>query len=205
MHRGGSVPLFAVALDVRHDAPVTSRLLDRDIRAALTRRLDMRNATVRHEMPLCLGTARIDVAVVGCRFEGFEIKSDGDSLSRLSAQAATYAQVLDRVTLVATARHLARAEAAVPDWWALWLVEESKSAPRLQCVRRGRANRQLDPLAIAQLLWRDEVLTTLRRFGHAAGSGRATRWALWSQLAAHLPLPALRAEVRATIRARPGW
>ncbi len=171
----------------------------------LTRRLGLRNAMVRHEMPLCLGAARIDVAVVGRHFEGFEIKSDGDSLSRLSAQAATYAQVLDQVTLVVTARHLARAEAAAPDWWGLWLVEEFRSAPRLQCVRRGRTNRQLDPLAVAQLLWRDEVLTTLRRLGHAAGSKRATRWVLWSRLAALLPLPTLRAEVRAAIRARPGW
>lgn len=171
----------------------------------LARRLEGRDATVRHEMPLCLGVARIDMAVVGSRFEGFEIKSDGDSLSRLRTQAATYAQVLDQVTLVATARHLPRAETTVPDWWALWLVAGSSSAPRLRCVRRGRSNRQLDPLAVAQLLWRDETLAVLRRLGHALPSGRATRWTLWSRLVDLLPLPVLRAEVRTAIRARPGW
>lgn len=55
---------------------MTSRLLDREIRAVLARRLEGRDATVRHEMPLCLGVARIDMAVVGSRFEGFEIKSE---------------------------------------------------------------------------------------------------------------------------------
>ena len=71
------------------------------------------------ELGLCRGEVRVDVAVVNSALHGYEIKSDRDSLRRLSNQVVLYGRVLDRATLVVGERHADDASALVPEWWAL--------------------------------------------------------------------------------------
>jgi len=72
-------------------------------------------------------------------------------------------------------------------------------------VRSAPGNPDVQPLAVAQLLWRDEARAVLTRRGSASSLRSVTRWRLWEALAEQLPLDVLRREVPAAIRARPGW
>ena len=95
---------------------------DSDIRMALHGLLQARygddpNTLIRHEVGLCAGKRRIDVALVNGELAGYEIKSDEDTLIRLAGQAEVYSRVLDRVTLVTTEHHLDHALDVIPYWW----------------------------------------------------------------------------------------
>jgi hypothetical protein len=94
----------------------------------------------------------------------------------------------------------------VPEWWGVWQASAGASgAARLEVLRPTVCNPQPVPLAIAQLLWRDEAMAVLRERGDVAGLRTATRWRLWEALAVQLPLDQLRREVRNKIKARRGW
>ena len=95
---------------------------DCDIRLALEARLvqqhgDEPDTIIRHEVGICAGKRRIDMAVVNGELTGYEIKSDMDTLARLVGQANAYGSVLDRVVLVTTERHVDSALPLLPDWW----------------------------------------------------------------------------------------
>src|SRR5260370_10631670 len=71
------------------------------------------------ELGIQQGLARIDLAVVNGELNGFELKSDRDTLARLPEQAESYGRVFDRVTLVVEERHVRGAVDLVPDWWGV--------------------------------------------------------------------------------------
>src|SRR5437870_5424523 len=97
------------------DADVRRALLD-DLRAKYDGDPDTR---IIPELGLCQGDVRIDVAVVNGSLNGYEIKSDADTLDRLPAQQEAYSKILDTVMAVAGGRHLEAVAAMVPDWWEL--------------------------------------------------------------------------------------
>src|SRR5689334_18909683 len=84
------------------------RLRDKDIRSALVshlRRTDP-EVVIFHELPLSRGERRADVVAINGVLAGYEIKSDGDSLDKLKAQASEYESVFEYVTVVLARRHL---------------------------------------------------------------------------------------------------
>jgi hypothetical protein len=186
-------------------------LLDADIRAALHRRLEGRyggdpGVRVVDEMNVVGGRCRVDVAVINGRLEGFEIKSERDSLRRLARQAEAYGRVFDRMTIVCAERHLERTIVTVPSWWGV-AVARVGCEGRLHLVaeRTARTNRAVEPKAVACLLWRDEALGALEELGVANGLRSKPRRVLWEALAEELPSTKLRALVREMLRARRGW
>jgi len=183
---------------------------DPDIRAELHRRLRLRhgsdpNARIVDEMSVLTGECRIDVALINGRLEGFEIKSDGDSLARLPRQAMAYGRVFDRLTMVCAERHVDSAVSLLPEWWGIEVAEQRGSRTRIIRKRAARANPALEPQAIAQLLWRAEALSALEKLDAAQGLRSKPRRTLWSALAEAAPRHQLRAMVRETLRARRGW
>lgn len=184
---------------------------DLDIRRALRRRLahqhrDDRDARVVEEFEVCLAAARIDLAVINGRIEGYEIKSDRDSLSRLGKQAEVYGRVFDRVIAVVGSRHLDQIILRTPAWWGVIEARTLKSGEvGLRTVRRSRTNPVLDARAVASLLRRHEQLQVLARHGLAVGRSSKPSPLLASALATELSLRDLRAEVRRSLCLRPGW
>src|SRR6266478_524890 len=80
-------------------------LNDDSIRSALRSRLQNQHAgqsdtAFLEELGLCGGRVRVDIAVVNGLLCGYEIKSDRDTLRRLSTQIDVYGKVLDRAILV---------------------------------------------------------------------------------------------------------
>lgn len=179
---------------------------DGDIRAALTNDLRRQFAgdKIVSEMCLCLGATRVDVAVINGSLHGYEIKSDRDTLNRLPAQVELYNKVLDYSTIVCGPRYASKISDLVPDWWGVVEVHAAEDdAVVLRSRRKPRKNGICDPLAIAQLLWRDEAAALLIGRGETV-KRRETRWNLWDRLATW-PLRDLQLCVRSQLKVRPLW
>lgn len=59
-----------------------------------------------NELGICQGSARVDMAVVNGSLNGYEIKSDMDTLQRLPIQKEYYSQVFDNMVIVIGEKHL---------------------------------------------------------------------------------------------------
>ncbi|MDP2316301.1 MAG: sce7726 family protein [Pseudomonadota bacterium] len=190
---------------------MTQLLADADIRPALRARLAREHArrsdtdtVVVDELGLCMGTVRADLAVVNGVLHGYEIKSDRDSLVRLPRQIEVYGRVFDRVTLVVGERHLASAQALIPDWWAVLRIDGPASRPRLREARRGRRNPARDARALVELLWSDEAMALLEARGLARGVRGKPRAVVWDRVCAHLTLDEIAGAVRERLKATAG-
>lgn len=180
---------------------------DPEIRAALLnelrRRGVLRGLTVAvQELGLRRSDAVLDVAVVNGSLNGFEIKSDADTLRRLASQAEIYGQVLDRVTLVVGRQHLAAARSLIPKWWGLMAVEVGGADPSLKTVRAGRGNPQRQVRALVELLWLDEARELLGRRDALRGYRTKPRDAVWDRLCEVYSLDEIATEVRRRLKAR---
>ena len=184
---------------------------DREIRDAYHRRRLSRqhkdpDTRVVDELGLRHGVCRADIAVVNGHLVGIEIKSDVDSLDRLSTQVASYSSVFDRAILVSTDKHLPRATDHVPEWWDIVCANQGpRGGIEFTTVRRGHANPCVDSYAVAQLLWRDEAVGILADLGVEDRELRGTRAVLYDHLVSRLPQRELRRCVRETIKRRAGW
>lgn len=185
---------------------------DADVRRILREQLDRSykddsNTMIIEELGLCRGTVRVDIAVVNGTFKGYEIKSARDTLTRLSAQAATYNRIFDTVTVVVAERHLRSAEAMIPGWWGVQVVtaQESPSSLRIEHARVESNNPGVDPCSLVQLLWRDEVLSLLDQRNEARSLKSKPRRVLWDALARTVPLSELKDMVRDCLKSRPQW
>lgn len=183
---------------------------DPEIRTELHRRLQLRhgndpNVRIVDEMSVLTGECRIDVALINGRLEGFEIKSESDSLTRLPRQAVAYGQVFDRLTVICAERHLEQALILLPQWWGVEAAERRGAGTRIVRKRAARANPAVEPQAVAQLLWRSEALAALEARDAARGLRSKPRRTLWSALAETMPRRELGALVRDTLRARRDW
>jgi len=179
---------------------------DLEIREALRSALcgQHGNALIVDELGLCQGRARVDLAVVGGTLHGYEIKGDLDTLKRLSNQVAVYSAVFHHVTVVASGCHIPALQAMVPSWWGIQRAEEARGVVFVE-VRPSIDNPEVDPFAVAQLLWRDEVLAALRAKGLAKGVGGKRLKTLWGVLADNLTAEELCCLVRQALAARPQW
>jgi hypothetical protein len=187
---------------------VTQELRDLDIRRELLSRLreehaaDLKNTLIIDELGICQGERRVDVAVINGSLAGFEIKSERDTLGRLGRQRDAYELVFDEVTLVVSACHLKAARNVVPKWWGLLVATGRRGDVTLRLQRRPRRNKHTSDYAVAQLLWRDEVLALLEKHSLAAGLRSKPRNRLWQALVDAMDPLELRTEVRDQLRAR---
>jgi hypothetical protein len=94
----------------------------------------------------------------------------------------------------------------LPSWWG---IKIASAGPRggisLRQEARGRMNPAVDPVAVAELLWRPEVADILRGLGYPEKDLRKPRAALYRELAAVMPLDELRDAVRALLKHREKW
>jgi hypothetical protein len=184
----------------------SSAMRDIDIRRKLRvdRRLHFGEADTRivEELGLCQGIARVDIAVVNGSIHGYEIKSERDTLERLPAQIDIYSRALDLVTVVTAPTHVEKVRKMVPQWWGIWTAVQGKEGLRLRSSRKALQNPDVIPFALAQLLWREEALEVLDKYGLANGMRSKPRQELWHRLASGLPLEDLGNIVRDRLRRR---
>lgn len=174
-------------------------------RVTLKRFHEDANTLVLDELGVCENSARVDVSVLNGSLIGFEIKSESDSLKRLSRQAFFYNQVFHRMSLVVDFQHLEEAKDIVPDWWGLIGVRNSPEGILLEQCQEGCQNPDQDPHAVAQLLWRWELLEELEHRGIDKGVRSKRRRAMCARLAKHLQLKEVCSLVLRRLKARSGW
>ena len=162
-------------------------------------------ARVVDEFQILRGLGRIDVALIDDALHGYEIKSASDRLDRLPTQQANYGKVFERMTLVADERHVKEAVAMVPKHWGLIVVGLKEGKPYADTLWPAMRNQDLDKLALAQLLWRDEVLELMEYFDIASGFKKSNRKTLWRHVSSCLTLEQIKAYVCFKLRSRKDW
>ncbi|HTW89907.1 MAG TPA: sce7726 family protein [Candidatus Binataceae bacterium] len=183
---------------------------DRDVRSAVRQMLRTRYASdpdtkIVEEMGIWSGSVRIDLAVINGELNGYELKSDRDTLERLPLQAELYSRVFDRLTLVVGKRHVAKASKQVPKWWGLWIAEQNGIRVTLRPERESKRNPNPDSYLIAQLLWKEEAIAVLDEFNLAIGWRNRRVKEIHQRLASELSFDRLTERVRATLKGRDGW
>ncbi len=163
------------------------------------------DTVVVNELVVLRGEVRVDVAVINEALHGYEIKSASDKLDRLPRQQLAYGKIFDRMTLVADERHVEEAVKMVPPCWGLIAVGVRDGMAYADEIWPAIRNHQLDNLALAQLLWREEALELLDYFGLTHGVKSKSRKYLWRRLANKLSQQELRAFVCYKLRTRQGW
>jgi hypothetical protein len=143
---------------------------------------------------------RADLAVLGRTMDGFEIKTERDTLLRLPRQVAAYGRLFDRCTVVVADRHCEKVDAIVPDWWGITSVYVN-GCVTFKTIRKPKTNNALDPETLVRLLWRDEAMTALVSLGVVADP-EAHRASLWRELIHTASLTQLRRVVRAALATR---
>lgn len=183
---------------------------DIDIRIELKRKFAIQyppssDTLIIEEMGLCQGISRVDIAVINGEINGYEIKSESDTLERLPGQVEIYSQVLDNVTLVAGKNHLNKIYDIIPKWWSVLIAEYQQDKVKIYKEREGYSNPSVNPFSLAQLLWREEALEILNRFDIAKGLQSKPRRILWEKLAQYFSVPELKSLVRDKIKSRTSW
>lgn len=183
---------------------------DADVRGALREQLAHTHAsdpgtTIVEEMGVWSGSARIDLAVINGELCGYEIKSDRDTLERLPFQSIIYSYVFDRVVLVVGRKHAEKAVKIVPEWWGVTIATSRQNQISLEFDRGPDLNPAPDPEIIAQMLWKEEALSVLDRWGLARGWRSRRVKEIHHRLAHELPFDDLRCEVRSRLKERSGW
>ena len=180
---------------------------DSEIRSVLRSRLSKKYANTSRtvfveELGLCRGQVRVDLSIVNGLLHGYEIKSDRDSLRRLSGQVELYGKVFDRATLVVGERHLDEALDYVPHWWGILLARQSTKGLQLKPLRPSRSNPKKDARALVELLWLKDALALLKKRNAIRGFRGKARWIVWDRVCEVCSLSEIASAVRTRLKAR---
>lgn len=192
-------------------AMAKSGTTDSDIRFALhakqLRRVKAHPDTlVIDELGLAHARSRIDVAVINGCIHGYEIKSAKDTLGRLTMQIDTYRQTLQKLTIVAAPKHIHGIVAHAPEWCGVIAAEQGpRGGINFHMLRNAAVNPDIDPVMMAHLLWRDEVIDLLSRTGYAPKDLRRPRRQLYEILCETMTLREITASIRTFMAQRQAW
>ncbi len=165
-----------------------------------------KDTLVIDELGLNHGKCRADIAVVNGQFVGYEIKSNNDSLRRLEEQVKSYNAVFDKVSIIVGDRYIKSIQNYIPEWWGIIVsIKGSRGAVNFNIVRKAQMNKNIDPISIAQLLWRDEAVEILFSQKLPPKILRQPRDVLYEQLAIFLTANELRKIVRDYLKKRRNW
>jgi hypothetical protein len=160
------------------------------------------SATIVDELSVGSDSARIDLAVLSNSFHGYEIKSELDSLRRLSRQIEAYSNVLDFATLVVTPKHLAAALQALPAWWeVVTALPSPERGIAFEVARPGYMNPTVNLRSLAQLMWRDQALRLLESKGYAGWRSKE-KWRMLDRICEVLPSDEIKKLVRESVKER---
>lgn len=183
---------------------------DRDIRSALKQELravfsNEPGTIIIDEVGLCGGSARIDVAVLNGAINGYEIKSESDTLDRLPGQQEIYSKTLDTVTVISSGSHIKKIKKQIPDWWGMMEVSRDCDGLSFRVIREPVSNPNIDPYSLVQLLWREEALSILKDRSLEKGVLTKPRKDIWERIVENLTLEELRRVIGEKLKSRENW
>ncbi|MDI3548182.1 MAG: hypothetical protein PWR10_1834 [Halanaerobiales bacterium] len=187
-------------------------LYDQDIRGPLLNKLSKLepyssdpSTVVIPEMDVCAGNARIDIAVINHNINGYEIKSERDTLERLPSQIEFYNKFFDNITLVVSGSHFSKAKEIIPDWWGIEYVVEEEDSLVIYSEREPRQNKELDILSLACILWKSEQLELLKKYGITKGVKSKTRYELAEKIVNNVSNNDIKEYVKEKLKSRESW
>jgi len=164
------------------------------------------NTFVLDELGLKNGEIRADIAVLNGKLIGYEIKTDKDTLNRLSAQVLAYNEVFDKVFIVTGEKHLLKALEIIPQWWGVYLIKPITAGKiTFQCFRRAKVNKVKSSFGIAQLLWKTEVLEIMSAYLNIVAKQNTTKHALYNVLSTTYAPKKLGSIALQYLKTRQGW
>ncbi len=172
----------------------------------LRRQHAQKDTLVIDELGLNHGKCRADIAVVNGYLAGYEIKSNKDSLRRLEEQVKSYSSVFDKVFIIVGDRYINSIQNYIPKWWGvIESVRGRRGAINFKIIRKGRTNKNINLLSIAQLLWRDEAIEILIQKKTPQKILRQPRTVLYERLVETLNACELRKTIREYLKKRKNW
>ncbi len=138
---------------------------------------------------------RADLVIVGSEIIAFEIKSELDTLERLSNQAESYLKYCDLVTVVVAEKYLGAARQLLPRQVALW----SFNYDEIFTVRKGLKSPKRSKSRYLDLMTVRELRRILTSMGMAKGKIKREELV---RSASGLPLALIRREAIRAIRER---
>lgn len=136
------------------------QLLEPDIKAMILNHLKHRgdlhkNVSIINEFTIDNYSRRVDLAIVDeNNLIAIEIKSEADSLCRLSGQVETYLEYFDKVIVVAASKHMKKIMKTVPKNVAVWEILNNQ----LKVKKRGKIVRTNNKNKIIRLMTASELL-----------------------------------------------
>ncbi len=157
------------------------------------------------EMEVCLGRARVDLAVIADQLIGIEIKGPKDDVTRLPGQVQAYSRCFDRVVLVVHESLVEKARPLIPAWWGVVVSSQRDGEFVYWFEQRPRPNPSPDMDAVLSLLWRDEIDGMLSDLLGTAPKPRATKKMIRSELLEGVDFATLHAASLDKLRNRDDW
>ena len=175
-------------------------------RKRLRRQHAQKDTLVIDELGLNHGQCRADIAVVNGHFVGYEIKSNRDSLRRLSEQVKSYDSDFDKISIVVGERYRNSIHNYVPEWWGVIVsIKGPRGAINFDTIRTAQTNKNINPISIARLLWRNEAEEILRQKKLPPRILRQPRAVLYKCLIDTLNIRELRKFIREYFKKRRNW
>lgn len=185
---------------------VTEQAIRAFVKARIPRLVrSLSRAFLVEEMEVCSGRARIDLAVIGDRLTGIEIKGPRDSVTRLPGQVKAYSQCFDHVVLIVDESLATKARALIPDWWGLIAGRQVDGRIRYRVLRRLKTNPSLNLEKVLSLLWREEIDALLFDLLGSNSRPRATKKSIRAELLAQVEPPTLHQASLRKLRERTEW
>jgi hypothetical protein len=175
-------------------------------RKALRRQHAQKDTLVVDELGLNHGKCRADIAVVNGHLVGYEIKSNSDSLRRLKEQVKSYNAVFDKISIVVGNRHINSIQNYIPQWWGVIVSTRGpRGAVNFDIIRKAQMNKNIKPISLARLLWRNEAKEILRQKNLPPRILRRPRETLYEHLVGKLNIYELRKIVGEYFKKRKNW
>lgn len=135
------------------------------------------------ELELEKGQSRIDLAIIGKELIGIEIKSDRDSLARLSSQVITYNKSLEKIILIVGEKYRETACDYIPSWWGFAFASYDENwNVTIKVIRKPKKNPEFNISSLLNLLWKDEAIDILREKGITKGLSSLAKWSLQEKI-----------------------
>jgi hypothetical protein len=185
---------------------VTEQAIRTFVKARLPRLVQSRSrAFLVEEMEVCSGRARIDLAVIGDRLIGIEIKGPQDSVTRLPGQAKAYSQCFDQVVLLVHESLAEKALPLIPYWWGLIVGRQIGGRIRYRVERRPETNPSVDLDQVLSLLWREEIDALRYDLLGSTSRRRATKKSIRAELLPQVEPSILHQASLRKLRERTEW
>lgn len=152
---------------------IKEKLNDPDIRSALRAYLERNGSAVKDEMSHGMGAGYDVVEITSTNINGYEIKSDIDTLRRLKGQVVMYNLTFDYCTIVTTDRYIKKVVGILPEWWGIIRASPGVTIEVARDPKPSPEDIKSRKMYQAWLMWNGEYEDLCRRYDCLKGKGRS--------------------------------